>query len=91
MPKGPAEWFGAQCGSGYIVRNGGGANTFGIAPVQRELGSLKEGQRLEWDMTRVKGRHICPVILRPVDSAGVRHQPCLGRTQWAAGRRHRFA
>jgi CspA family cold shock protein len=69
MPKGTVKWFSAQRGYGFIVPDDGDADTFvHISTVERAgFGSLNEGQRLEYDLNRDKGRRVSAVNLRPVD------------------------
>lgn len=69
MPKGTVKWFSAQRGYGFIVPDHGDADTFvHISTVERAgFGSLNEGQRLEYDLNRDKGRRVSAVNLRPVD------------------------
>jgi cold shock protein len=69
MPKGTVKWFSAQRGYGFIVPDDGDADTFvHISTVERAgFGSLNEGQRLEYDLNRDKGRRVSAVNLRAVD------------------------
>ena len=69
MPTGKVKWFSAQRGYGFIVPDDGGADTFvHISTVERAgFGLLSEGQRLEYDLNREKGRRISAVNLRSVD------------------------
>jgi cold shock protein len=68
MPKGTVKWFSAQRGYGFIVPDDGGADAFvHIATVERAgFGLLSEGQRLEYDLNRDKGRRLAAVNLRAV-------------------------
>ena len=69
MPKGTVKWFSAQRGYGFIVPDDGDADTFvHISTVERAgLGILNEGQRVEYDLNRDKGRRVSAVNLRPVE------------------------
>jgi CspA family cold shock protein len=69
MPKGTVKWFSTQRGYGFIVPDDGDADAFvHISTVERAgLGVLNEGQRVEYDLNRDKGRRISAVNLRPVD------------------------
>jgi CspA family cold shock protein len=68
MPKGTVKWFSAQRGYGFIVPDDGGADAFvHISTVERAgFGLLSEGQRLEYDLNRDKGRRVAAVNLRAV-------------------------
>lgn len=68
MPKGTVKWFSAQRGYGFIVPDDGGADTFvHLSTVERAgLRLLNEGQRLEYDLNRDKGRRVAAVNLRAV-------------------------
>ncbi|MGH6896864.1 MAG: cold-shock protein [Geminicoccaceae bacterium] len=69
MPKGTVKWFSVQRGYGFIVPDDGGADTFvHISTVERAgLGLLNEGQRLEYDVNRDKGRRVSAVNLRSAE------------------------
>jgi cold shock protein len=69
MPTGMVKWFSAQRDYGFIVPDEGDADRFvHIATVERTgRGSLNEGQRVEYELNRAKGRRVSAVNLRPVD------------------------
>src|SRR5262245_53257760 len=54
MPIGTVKWFNAQKGYGFIQPENGSKNVFvHISAVQRStLGSLREGQRLSYEVER---------------------------------------
>ena len=52
MAKGTVKWFNAQKGYGFIEPEGGGKDAFvHISAVERAgLGSLREGQKVEFEL-----------------------------------------
>jgi cold shock protein len=68
MLKGTVERFSARRGYGFIVPDDGGADAFvHISTVERAgFRMLNEGQRLEYDLNRDKGRRVFAVNLRSV-------------------------
>ena len=69
MPKGTVKWFSAQRGYGFIVPDDGGADTFvHISTVERAgLAGLNEGQRVEYELNRDKGRRVSAANLRSAE------------------------
>ena len=70
MPKGTVKWFSAQRGYGFILPDDGDADIFvHISTVERAgFGFLNEGQRLEYDLNRDKGRRVSAVNLRSAET-----------------------
>jgi CspA family cold shock protein len=58
MPKGTVKWFNGQKGYGFIQPTGGGKDVFvHISAVERAgLGSLKEGQTVEFEVVENRGK-----------------------------------
>jgi CspA family cold shock protein len=59
MPKGTVKWFNSQKGYGFIQpAGGGGKDVFvHISAVERAwLGSLNEGQAIEYEITENRGK-----------------------------------
>jgi CspA family cold shock protein len=58
MAKGTVKWFNSQKGYGFIQPQGGGKDVFvHISAVERAgLGSLNEGQVVEYEEVSAKGK-----------------------------------
>lgn len=58
MAIGTVKWFNAQKGYGFIQPEQGGKDVFvHISAVERAgLGSLNEGQRVQYDIARDRGK-----------------------------------
>ena len=65
MALGTVKWFNSQKGYGFIQPTGGGRDVFvHITAVERAgLGSLNEGQQIEFEIEENRGRS-CAVNLR---------------------------
>ncbi|WP_396438320.1 cold-shock protein [Limnohabitans sp.] len=85
MPSGTVKWFNDAKGFGFIQPDGGGADAFAhFSAIQMEgFKSLKEGQRVDFELTQgAKGlmaaniqaaSHAQPPAGRPSDSALASH------------------
>lgn len=69
MAKGTVKWFDARRGYGFIAPDDGAQDAFvHITTVERAgLATLSEGQRVEYELNRDKGRRFAAVNLRLVD------------------------
>jgi CspA family cold shock protein len=58
MPTGTVKWFNADKGYGFIEPSDGGKDVFvHISAVERAgLSSLKEGQKLSYELARDRGK-----------------------------------
>jgi CspA family cold shock protein len=85
MPSGTVKWFNDAKGFGFIQPDGGGADAFAhFSAIQMEgFKSLKEGQRVDFELTQgAKGlmaaniqaaSHAQPSAGRPSDSDSASH------------------
>jgi CspA family cold shock protein len=99
MPSGTVKWFNDAKGFGFIQPDGGGADAFAhFSAIQMEgFKSLKEGQRVDFELTQgVKGlmaaniqaaSHVLPSDKRPSNSALTSHdQPDAADDQVSSNR-----
>ncbi len=99
MPSGTVKWFNDAKGFGFIQPDGGGADAFAhFSAIQMEgFKSLKEGQRVDFELTQgVKGlmaeniqaaSHVLPSDGRPSNSALTSHdQPDAADDQVSSNR-----
>ncbi len=68
MPNGTVKWFNGQKGYGFIQPDDGGNDVFvHISAVERAgLQSLREGQKLAYEMERGRNGKFAAVNLRPL-------------------------
>lgn len=66
MANGTVKWFSTQKGYGFIQPEGGGKDVFvHISAVERAgLGSLREGQRVSFDIERGQQGRVSAVNLK---------------------------
>jgi cold shock protein len=92
MPSGTVKWFNDAKGFGFIQPDGGGADAFAhFSAIQMEgFKSLKEGQRVDFELTQgAKGLMAANILAAaetpatpkppvPQDSQFTRHDPADG-------------
>lgn len=68
MPNGTVKWFNGQKGYGFIQPDDGGNDVFvHISAVERAgLQSLREGQKVAYEMERGRNGKFAAVNLRPL-------------------------
>lgn len=68
MPNGTVKWFNGQKGYGFIQPDEGGNDVFvHISAVERAgLQSLREGQKVAYEMERGRNGKFAAVNLRPL-------------------------
>ena len=66
MANGTVKWFNGQKGYGFIQPEEGGADVFGhISAVERAgMQSLREGQKVSYEMERGRNGKVAAVNLR---------------------------
>lgn len=83
MPSGTVKWFNDAKGFGFIQPDGGGDDAFAhFSAVQMEgFKSLKEGQRVDFELTQgAKGLMAANIVVRPAQTNDAQTEQPLAST-----------